>query len=843
MDETVVPVDRLELRPSRKALSPPWLVEPLYQCATAVTVRGFVAHASLEVEIDGGVLPAVTAGFPEPVGAVLAVPGLSAGQEVRVRQTVGGVPSDWSPIARVRDHTVDYPAGPPRPQIVPTPLYTCGSRSGVGNLLGGANVWITGDGAELGRVDGCAAPTQGVNVDPFYTISQKVVAHTELCGDDAPPSVEHTVVAGPNPPPAPGFEPVYEGGEQLVVTNVTNGARVSITRGGGSLGTFRCWGGSLMIGVSPAFGTGEQFGATQQLCPGDTPSDPGTVDVLPCSALGAPTVGPVQAGDTSVTITSCAPGAVITVYRNLAQVGQGGAPVVQLTAVLGAGDTVHVTQSLPEGCPAQVALQLTVACVAPHVFGDPSALDLFPVGHTEYSDGGGVHGSVHYPADADGDATPFNTRLAATGRVPVVVMAHGNHSPGDPSYLGYDYFQATLAKMGVVAVSVDCNATNGNYGDWSNIEARADLIIDSIKHFQGLDSTPGSRFANRLDFGRVGLMGHSRGGDAVVLVPAVIGAIGVTIRSVLALAPTNFAYWEGLPTIAPAGYAFATILPAADGDVHENNGAQFYDLAAPGPFCSQIYVDGANHNFFNRQWALDDGVTAVHTRPVHERILAVYGSALFRSTLLGDGSAAYLTEELRPAGVPPAVHLSYRRDDATTVDSHDDGNGIGVNSLGRPTSATGGAVADEYPFDRSGAAYNDSFFGLTTGMVLTARERGGGDFRSEIGGEDLRERQVWVRAGEVVAGPLPAAPLVFELGLEDGNGSIGWVSSVAVGGVPRPFERPDVTKTMPSTLRFNAACAHGPRRFDLRKIVAIHLRSLADDGRALAVDDLQIVKP
>jgi dienelactone hydrolase len=842
MDETVVPVDRLELRPDRKALSPPWLVEWLYQCATAVTVRGFVAHASLELEIDGTVLPAVAAGFPEPLGAVLAVPALVAGRPVRVRQTVDGITSGWSPVAVVRDHTVDFPAGPPRPQVVPTPLYTCGSRSGVGNLLGGANVWITGDGVELGRVNGCATPTQGVNVNPFYTFDQKVIAHTELCGDEAPPSIEHRVVAGPNPPPAPGFEPVYEGGEQLVVTNVTNGARVSITRGGTAIGTFRCWGGSLMIGLSPALGAGEQFSATQQLCPGDQPSDPGTVDVLPCSALGAPTVGPVQAGDTSITITSCAPGAVITVYRNLVQAGQGGAPVVQLNSVLGAGDTVHVTQSFPRACPASVALQLTVACVDPHVYGDPSALDLFPVGHTEYSDGGAVHGSVYYPADDDGDGKPFNTRLAKTGRVPVVVLAHGNHDPGDPSYLGYDYFQATLAKMGIVAVSVDCNATNGYGGDWSNIEARADLIIDSIKHFQTLDGTPGSLFADRLDFGRVGLMGHSRGGDAVVLVPTVIGGIGVTIRSVLALAPTNFAYWEHLPTIGPAGYAFATILPAADGDVVDNNGAQFYDLASAGPFCSQIYVDSANHNFFNRQWALDDGVTPVHARPVHERILAVYGSALFRSTLLGDGSAAYLLEALRPAGVPvPAVHLSYRRDDAMTVDNHDDGNGIGINSLGRPTSATGGAIADEYPFDRSGAAFNGSFFGLTTGMVLISKERDGGDFRSEIGGEDLRDRQVWVRAGEVATSSLPSSPVVFELGLEDGNGSIGWVSSVAVGGVPRPFARPDTTKTMPSTLRFNAACVHGPRRFDLRKIVAVHLRSLATDGRALAVDDLQFV--
>ena len=87
--------------------------------------------------------------------------------------------------------------------------------------------------------------------------------------------------------------------------------------------------------------------------------------------------------------------------------------------------------------------------------------------------------------------------------------------------------------------------------------------------------------------------------------PSVIGAIGVTIRAVLALAPTNFRFWVGMPTIAPKGYAFATILPAADGDVVDNNGAQFYDQSVPEPYASQVYVHSANHNFFNTEWRFD----------------------------------------------------------------------------------------------------------------------------------------------------------------------------------------------------------------------------------------------
>jgi len=842
MDETVVHVERLDLKDDPRLLSPPWLAEPLYQCATAVTVLGFVAHAKVEVELDGVSVAAQTVGFPEPIGATLALPApLVAGQKARVRQESGGVVSDWSPLVEVRDMLQDFPAGPPRPQVNPAPPLTCGSRTGVGNLLGGANVWITADGTEVGRVDGCATPQQGVNVNPFYLLGQKVRAHTELCKIPGPPSVEHDVVPGPSPLPTPGFDTIYAGGEQLRITNIANGARVSLVRGAAPVGTFRCWGGSLLIGLSPAFSAGETFTATQQLCPTDPPSDPGDGTVQPCGSLPAPTVGPVQAGDTQVTITSSAPGATIRVYRNLVQVGLGSAPAVQLTATLVAGDTVHVTQSLP-GCTGQLALQLTVACVDPPFAGDPSALDLFPVGHSEYADGP-VRGSVYYPAQDDGQDQPFSEALAKVGRVPVVVMAHGNHDPADPSYLGYDYFQHSLAKAGMVAISVDCNALNGFSSGVGNIEDRADLVIDTIRHFQTLDATPGTTFTDRLDFDRLGLMGHSRGGDAVVTVPTVIGSIGVTIRAVLALAPTNFRYWAGMSTIGPAGYAFSTILPAADGDVVDNNGAQFYDTSTPDPFTSQVYVHATNHNFFNRQWAFDDGVTAVLSRGGHERVLDVYGSALFRSTLLGDGSAAYLLGTVKPVGVQTnVVHLAYRVAKQLDVDHHDDGNTISTNSLGLPTTQTGGAIADEFPFDQVPAAFNASFFGLTVGMVLEPKERGA-DFRSEVGTQDLRGREVWLRVAEVVDGGVAKDGTGFELGIEDAAGQVGWIDADSVGGVPRPFERPGQSKTMLSTLRFNPRCAVGPRRLDLRKVVALHLRSDRDDGRPLAFDDLQIVTP
>jgi hypothetical protein len=640
----------------------------------------------------------------------------------------------------------------------------------------------------------------------------------------------------------PVFDPIYAGGEQIRVADIANGARVTVYRNGVNQGTWGCWGGSLTLGIAPAFSAGETFEATQRLCADEPDSPTGSGVVEDCSELPAPMVGPVQAGDTKIVITECAPGALIRVYRNGTQVGAGAAPVVHLTQTLALGDIVHVTQDLP-GCSGQLALEVIVACVDPPIETDPSSLDLFPVGSTEYSDGG-TKGSVYYPAEDDGDDQPFNKRLAETGRVPIVVMAHGNHDPVDPSYRGYNYFQRTLARMGIIAVSVDCNAANNGDDGLSNIEDRVDLIVDSIKYFQERATNPDSKFFERIDFDRLGLMGHSRGGDAVVQLPEVASIPGVTIRTVLALAPTNFNFWFDLPTTRPKDYAFMTILPAGDGDVRENNGAQFYDQAEPAPFRSQVYVHYTNHNFFNRQWLDDDSVgPAVVSRGEHERILKAYGSALFRSKLLGHDTRGYLAGDEKPAGVMvDNVYLSFEWSRQVTVDDHEDENTIDENSLGRTTSQSGGMNADEFPMAQTAAAFNDTFFGESTGMVA----RSGGSnrtFRSSVGKRNVRRREIWIRAAEIWEGDLPDDPTGFRVGLEDAEGTIGWVDSDQVGGLPRPYDRGGYVKTMLNTLRFKAACfAAAEPELDLSTVQAILISCNRKDKRPLAFDDLQIVR-
>ena len=844
---TEVPTKRLKLE-DKRFLSPPLVGAPLYECAKAIVVYGFDPGAMLDVQQNGAtILAGVAGGFPQPQGALLTLPApLATGDVIRARQKAGGLTSGWSPSVTVGDHTKDYPTGPPRPEIDPAPVYQCGSRTGVNNLLTGCDVWITADGTQVGKVVG-AAPHQGVNVTPDYGLGQKVRAWARLCKDRSPPSIEYDTIAPPSPLSAPAIDPAYAGAQQIRITNLVNGARFELSRNGTSLGIWRTWGYAHLVGLSPPLASGDTLAVVQRMCPGDPPSPPGGTTVLPCSALPAPQVAPVQCGDTSVTVTQIASGATIKVYRNHVKAGEGGGPVVLLDHAIGHGDVVDVVQTLGT-CVSHSAQEVSCLCVAPPVTFDPSALDLFPVGNVDYDGGttsiGGqtlhVRGTVYYPATDDGANMPFNKRVAKHGPVPVIFMLHGNHCPASAqSHLGYDYFQQALAKMGFVAASVDSNELNCAGSGPGNIFDRADLLNASVAHFKTLNSS-GPLFKGRLDLNKVGLMGHSRGGEAVVIAPGRASKpASVTVLAVLSLAPTDWGATSGPPT----GYEFLTLLPAADGDVWSNDGAKYYDRCRPSSFKSQLYVHNACHNFFNRRWLNNDNGGSLPTmpRPDHERVLATYGCAFFRNVLAGHDTIGFLVgTELPPATQTSLVHLAFKWNRATTVDDYEQPNTIAVNSLNQPNSQMG-ISADEYGMSQTAPnQFNHSFYGDSIGMVAVPRQANG-TFRSQLTGPtNLAGKEIWVRVADVFDGTFPAAATGFELGLELHSGSVTWVDSDDVGGLSLPFDYGPTTKSMLSTLRFPVHC-FVPSKRQKPVFSAILLRFNRSKARAIAFDDLQIV--
>ena len=255
------------------------------------------------------------------------------------------------------------------------------------------------------------------------------------------------------------------------------------------------------------------------------------------------------------------------------------------------------------------------------------------------------------------------TQVAGTGRLPVVVIVHGNHgviSGGTeiPNHKGYIYLQEALTKDNIVSVSVDTNMANlAN----SFIEMRAEYVLGALDALRAMDADKASRFHQRLDFDKVMLVGHSRGGDAVVRVAKLNAARPATtkfgIKVVCPLAPTDFS-----GTLVPAEVQsleashtslLAVLYGALDGDVAGWEGAtslvgtgfRHYDRAT----CDkvQIFFDHCNHNRFNRTWSDDDFSMMpadvapggrLLARSDHEKLAIEYITALARWQLKGSSS-------------------------------------------------------------------------------------------------------------------------------------------------------------------------------------------------------------
>ncbi|MCC7535566.1 MAG: HYR domain-containing protein, partial [Deltaproteobacteria bacterium] len=338
------------------------------------------------------------------------------------------------------------------------------------------------------------------------------------------------------------------------------------------------------------------------------------------------------------------------------------------------------------------------------------------------------------------------------GPYPLVLILHGNHGncrgldPSEddacvestthecpeggysttPNAEGLVYLAETLAAQGVIAASISANALNCR-DDF--IFERSHLLLAHIAQWvtwarEGGEPF-GSRFAGVVDLVRIGLVGHSRGGEAVAHVPSILSDVGSTdvgIASIFAIAPTDY------HDPRPLGVPYAVLLPGCDGDVSDLSGMHVYDRSndpSDPVVRSQVLFPRTNHNFFSREWRFDDNARGVLCdrrvelgAQVQQRSLETILGAWMQGTLLERTTVeafiradADLPESIAAwVGTPLDLRWSYASPERLIVTDFEeasapDGNRLGPNvftDFGTAIHCVRGDCGNAFAHDKSG---------------------------------------------------------------------------------------------------------------------------------------------
>lgn len=256
-----------------------------------------------------------------------------------------------------------------------------------------------------------------------------------------------------------------------------------------------------------------------------------------------------------------------------------------------------------------------------------------------------VNARVGYPADPKDKAKIAAPAVAGT-KYPLVIILHGQTPPpwkpsgaptatgkkftavvggtsmsldvytqtltSDKNHAGYDYLQTFLAETGrqMITVSVETNMANMVN---SMVEMRAQIVLDVLTALETFAGDSKNFFYKKIDFQNIGILGHSRGGEAAVLIDKLTrGNPKYGIKAICSLAPSD---WLGTTAAAlsvpfGASSSYLVVFGGLDHDIHGarsagkqdpvGTGFRLYDRSAAHK--AMVFAPFACHNRFNTNW-------------------------------------------------------------------------------------------------------------------------------------------------------------------------------------------------------------------------------------------------
>ncbi len=221
------------------------------------------------------------------------------------------------------------------------------------------------------------------------------------------------------------------------------------------------------------------------------------------------------------------------------------------------------------------------------------------------------------------DSFPLNGRVwypDGPGPYPLILVAHGNHNMKDFSDPGYEYLGRHLASRGFILASLDMNFING--GIRGENDARGWLFLKHFEAWEEFNSDPGNPFHGRVDMANLGIIGHSRGGEAVGHAAAfnrlthypddatLTWDFGFDINAVIAIAPVDGQYRPTSRLVPLEDVNYLVFHGTHDGDVTPYHGLRTWRRirfsGSQSHFKASVYVHRANHGQWNTVWGAHD---------------------------------------------------------------------------------------------------------------------------------------------------------------------------------------------------------------------------------------------